>query len=289
MSSRHPLLEISGLQKSYHQVVLADVDFDLRAGEVHALVGENGAGKSTLSKIICGLTNPDKGSMLLRGKPYSPEDLKDAAVHGIRIVQQELNLIGTLTVAENMFLAELPNRFGIIDKGRLREEAAGVLDRLGVGGIDPNRNADALGIGQKQMVEVASGIMQECSVLILDEPTAALTDTECSVLFKQIEQLKASGTAVIYISHRMEEIRQISGRITVLRDGKKIGTYDTSSVSTEDIVRAMVGRDLDDIGEPTRRETGEVALRVEGLCSGQAVRGVDFQVHQGEILGFAGL
>lgn len=289
MSDGNTILKVSGLRKSYHQVVLSDVDFELRSGEVHALVGENGAGKSTLSKIICGLTKADSGSMLLNGKPYEPQSLRDAASHGVRMVQQELNLIGTLSVAENMLLAELPSRFGIVDYRRLNAETAGVLKEMGVGTIDPNVKTESLGIGQKQMVEVAAGILRHCAVLILDEPTAALTDSECKILFEKIRQLKAAGTGIIYISHRMDEIKQICDRITVLRDGRIVTTYGSADVSTDDIVRSMVGRDLDETQAAAHREPGDVALRVEGLSRGQAVKDVSFSVRRGEILGFAGL
>jgi ribose transport system ATP-binding protein len=289
MSGQHTLLAVSGLCKSYHQVVLSDVDFELRAGEVHALVGENGAGKSTLSKIICGLTNADAGNMLLQGNPYAPRGLKDAAFHGVRMVQQELNLIGTLSVAENMLLTELPNRFGIIDYRRLNAETGDVLRRMGMSAVDPSFRVESLSVGRKQMVEVAAGVLRNCAVLILDEPTAALTDSECRVLFERIRELKSAGTGIIYISHRMDEIKQISDRITVLRDGKVVAAYDSSDVSTEEIVRSMVGRDLGKMQDAAHRKYGEAALRVEGLCRGQSVKNVSFSVRQGEILGFAGL
>jgi ribose transport system ATP-binding protein len=283
------LLTITGLGKSYAGPVLSDVAFELRAGEVHALVGENGAGKSTLAKIIAGLVRPDAGSLSLNGQPYAPRGKKDAEHRGVRMVMQELNLIGNLTVAESIFLDRLPNRLGWIDYGKLHAEAARILTHFGLGEIDPAQPVKSLGIGQQQLVEIAAGLSQRCEILILDEPTAALTAPEIERLFTEIAKLKTAGTGIIYISHRMEEIQRISDRISVLRDGRMIATRPAAEFSLDEIVRLMVGREL---GEAIRRApmaAGPTALRVEGLRRGQAVRGVSFEARQGEILGFAGL
>lgn len=283
------LLAITGLWKSYSAVVLESVDFDLEGGEVHALVGENGAGKSTLARIIAGLTKPDRGELRLRGQPFAPTDKAEAEHRGIRIVLQELNLIGNLTLAENIFLDQMPHRFGWIDYGRMNAEARQIMEQVGLGEIDPARLVKSLGVGQQQLVEIAAGISRRCEVLILDEPTAALTDPEIELMFAQIARLKAKGVGLIYISHRLEEIQRIADRITVLRDGKVAATRHASEMPLDEMVRLMVGRDLGEAIHRPKRANGKVALRVRGLRRGSAVRDVSFEARHGEILGFAGL
>ncbi len=290
MSSSEALLRVSALGKAYGPVtVLADVDFDLRAGEVHALVGENGAGKSTLSRIIAGLTALDRGQLEFKGQPYAPANRKDAERQGVSMVMQELNLIPTLSIAENLFLDCLPNRWGWIDRARLRSESQVLLERVGLGGLDPDLPVSRLGVGQQQLVEIARSLWRRCEVLILDEPTAALTDPEVELLFTQIQGLRGAGAGIVYISHRLEEIQRLADRISVLRDGRLVGTRAVSEVSLDEIVRLMVGRDLDaeTLHEP--RTVGSVALSVRGLTCAGRVRDVSFEVRQGEILGFAGL
>jgi ribose transport system ATP-binding protein len=289
MNANGTLLDISDLRKSYTSVVLDDVSFDLRAGEVHALVGENGAGKSTLARIISGKVKPDAGRMLLRGQPYAPANPRDAEEHGVRMVMQELNLIGNLTVAENIFLNRLPRRCGCINYRKLNSDATEVMARVGLQNIDPSQPVRFLGIGHKQLIEIAAGISRRCDVLILDEPTAALTDAETELLFAQIERLKSASTAIIYISHRMEEIQRIADRITVLRDGKMIATHPSREISINEIIRLMVGRELDLTAERSERQPGALALRVSGLRRGDVVRDVCFEAYRGQILGFAGL
>ncbi len=283
------LLRVTGLGKSYAGPVLADVSLDLRVGEVHALVGENGAGKSTFSRILAGLTQPDGGTMLLRGAAYAPQTKREAERHGVRMVLQELNLIGNLTVAESIFVERLPHRWGWIDQHRLHQDAREILARVGLADLDPGCLVRTLGVGQQQLVEIAAGLSQRCDLLILDEPTAALTDPEIERLFQQITRLKAAGTCVLYISHRMEEILRISDRISVLRDGLLVATHAARGTSLGEIVREMVGRDLGEAFQREPQTPGPVALRVRGLCCGPAVRDVSFEVRRGEILGFAGL
>jgi ribose transport system ATP-binding protein len=283
-------LSASGLSKSYGPVrVLTDVAFELRRGEVHALVGENGAGKSTLSRIFAGLTPPDTGTLELAGQPYQPRDRRDAEHHGVRMVLQELNLIGTLTVAESLFLDRLPHRGGWIDRTTLRRQAHAALERVGLTHLNPNRPIASLGVGQQQMVEIAAGLARRCDVLILDEPTASLTHTEIEHLFAQIASLKDTGTAILYISHRLEEIRRIADRVSVLRDGRMVATRPAAAISLDELVRLMVGRDLGQETERPRRTPGSVALDVRGLSRSPAVNDVSFTLHRGEILGFAGL
>jgi ribose transport system ATP-binding protein len=284
-----PLLAVTGLRKSYSAVVLDGVDFTLQAGEVHALVGENGAGKSTLARILCGLTPADAGAMTLHGQPYTPRTKREAEHRGVRMVMQELNLIRNLSVAENIFLEHLPNRFGVIDYARLHADARQLMARVGLDGIDPGRLVHTLGIGQQQLIEIAAGLARRCDLLILDEPTAALTPTETELLFAQVAKLKADGTAIVYISHRMEELKRIADRITVLRDGRLIATRPAAETSIDEIVTLMVGRDLGDLKVAPRRARGPLALRAEGLARGDAVRGVSLEAYRGEILGLAGL
>ena len=284
------LLEASGLSKSYPGVrALSQVDFDLRRGQVHALVGENGAGKSTLAGIVSGLIRPEGGTMRLHGRPFAPQSKLEAEQAGVRMVMQELNLIGTLTVAENIFLDSMPGRWGLISYRKMNAAAAALLGEVGLAGVEPDRPVGSLGVGQRQMVEIARGLSRQCDVLILDEPTAALTDTEIGILFAHIERLKSAGVGVIYISHRMEEIQRIADRITVLRDGHVVATTPAAETTLEEIIQWMVGRELRDAQPARARIPGEVALRVRGLRRGRAVRDVSFDLHRGEILGFAGL
>jgi len=289
MAELGPVLEVRGLGKRYATPVLIDIDFALRRGEVHALVGENGAGKSTLSRILAGLTRPDAGVLLLRGAPYAPSTKREAERHGVRLVMQELNLIRNLTVAENIFLAEMPHRWGWIDYRGLHRRARELLEPLGLGHLPPGRRVSALGIGQQQMVEIAAGLSRRCDVLILDEPTAALTDPEIEHLFAQLQRWKSAGTGILYISHRLEEIQRISDRVSVLRDGRLVATRATRELSLDDIVRLMVGRTLEDVDDRHERTPGPVALRVVGLRREPIVKEVSFEVRRGEILGFAGL
>jgi ribose transport system ATP-binding protein len=283
------LLALRGVSKHYTTQVLFDVDFELRRGEVHAVVGENGAGKSTLSRIIAGLTSPSAGTMELAGRPFAPRTKAEAEHRGVRMVRQELNLVGNLTAAENIFLNRLPHRWGWINYRRLHRLAQELLDRVGLHDLDPARPVHTLGVGHQQLLEIAAALAQQCDLLILDEPTAALTDPEVRLLFDQIARLKAQGVGILYISHRMEEIQRIADRITVLRDGRRVDTRFSHELSLEDIVRLMVGRDLDQVLHRDAKSPGPVALRVENLRRGNAVRDVSFELHRGEILGFAGL
>jgi ribose transport system ATP-binding protein len=287
------ILSVRGISKSFPGVhALTGVDFELRAGEVHALVGENGAGKSTLARIIAGVAAPDAGRMEFLGREYKPSGRTDAEAHGVRIVMQELNLISTLTVAENVCIEKLPNTLGFINYRKLNSTARAVMEKVGLGDIAPSTPVGALGVGRQQMVEIAAGLsaLGACRVLALDEPTASLTDSEIELLFMQIERLKAAGVGIIYISHRIEEVMRIADRLTVLRDGAVILTDSTDRLSIDQIIRQMVGRDLGrEHFRDAGKAVGEAALRVAGLNRGGKVRDVCFEVHRGEILGVAGL
>ncbi len=283
------LLSIQSVSKSFPGVqALTEASLEIRQGEVHALVGENGAGKSTLCRIICGLYQPEAGRMLLQDQTYAPTTRHNAESLGVAMVMQELNLVPTLTVAENIFLRRMPRRFGIIDYRSMNQEATDILGVLGLTDIDPIHKVETLGVGQQQMVEIASVLSRRCRLLILDEPTAALTHRETDRLFEQVARLKQAGVAILYVSHRMEEIKRIADSISVLRDGRHIATRDAESITFDELVRLMVGRELRETA-PRQNRPGAVALRVEGLCRGTAVRDVSFELRRGEILGFAGL
>lgn len=288
-SGAPPLLVVRGVSKRYTTQVLFDVDLDVRRGEVHALVGENGAGKSTLSRIIAGLTPPSAGTMELAGRVFAPRTKAEAEHRGVRMVMQELNLVGNLTAAENLFLNRLPHRWGWIDYPRLHQESRKLFDSVGLHDLDPARPVNTLGIGRQQLIEIAAALGQSCDLLILDEPTAALTEPEVQLLFEQVARLKAQGVGILYISHRMEEIRQIADRITILRDGRRVVTQPVHELSLPEIIRLMVGRELDQVLQRNPGLPGPVAMRVQNLQRGSTVRDVSFHVHCGEILGFAGL
>lgn len=253
------------MQKSYSAAVLTDFSFELEPGEVHALVGSNGAGKSTFARILSGLTAADAGQIELLGQPHAPRSKREAEQAGIVMVMQELNVIGTLTVGENIFLSRLPRRAGFVRFAQLRNMAREALARVGLDDLDPATPARQLGVGQQQLVEIAGALAQNCRVLILDEPTAALTDPEIDRLFANIRRLQTQGVGIIYISHRMDEIRRIASRVTVLRDGRRVGTHTASEVTPAELIREMVGHDLPERKETSGRLTGEVAMRVRNL------------------------
>ena len=284
-----PLFTARGLSKSYAAPVLVDVDFDLVPGEIHALVGANGAGKSTLVRIICGLTGADAGTMSLNGRPYAPRAKGDAEAAGVQMVMQELNLVERLSVAENLFFNHLPRRFGFVDRASLHRAASAALADVGLEDVDPATPVSRLGVGRQQLVEIAAALARPCRLLILDEPTAALTDPEIAVLFEHMRRLKKDGVGIVYVSHRMDEIRQITDRVTILRDGRVVETQPTLELSVDDVVQRMVGGARVEAFDRGEREIGAVALRVQGLRRGDRVRGVSFNVHSGEILGLAGL
>ena len=284
-----PLLRGEVLGKTYVTPVLSDVSFDLNAGEVLALTGENGAGKSTLSKIIAGLIPATAGQMHLNGDLFQPTSRRDAERLGIRMVLQELGLIPTLTVAENLMLDHLPSRAGFIRRDALNESAEHQMASIGLEHIDPRTPVGELGVGHQQMVEIARNLVGDCRLLILDEPTAALTSREIDHLFAQIALLKQRGVGIIYISHRLDELQHVADRVMVLRDGRHIDTRLMRDVNQDDIVRSMVGHDVRESLDRARRPTGPLALEVRGLSRGKAVQDVSLGLHSGEILGVAGL
>ncbi|CAB3700211.1 sugar ABC transporter ATP-binding protein [Paraburkholderia rhynchosiae] len=287
------VLSVSGIGKTYAEPVLADVSLSLRAGEVLALTGENGAGKSTLSKIIGGLVEPTAGTMRLAGQPYAPASRTEAEAFGVRMVMQELNLLPTLSVAENLFLNRLPRvgalSFGWIDRRKLREDARHAMAQVGLDAIDPDTLVGELGIGHQQMVEIARNLIDDCRVLILDEPTAMLTAREVDLLFEQIDRLKARGVALVYISHRLEELARVAEQIAVLRDGRLVHADAMANLTSDQIVTWMVGRELGEQIDLGVRNIGAPLLKVERLARGKVVRDVSFEVRAGEIFGISGL
>ena len=285
------LLSMEGISKSFGGVkVLDNVQFSLRQGEVHALMGENGAGKSTLMKILSGIYAKDAGSVQIEGCEAQAASPKAAQDLGVAIIHQELNLIPDLSIQENMFLGRefKLGRTGFINRARMRDEAKRYLSQLGMA-LNPESPAGELSVGQQQMVEIAKALSMQARILVLDEPTAALTKREIEKLFEIIAALKAQGVGMIYISHRMEEIFQISDRITVLRDGRYIGTKDTSGTTMDELVRMMVGREIKERFPKLDTKIGEERLRVEGLSQEGKLRDISFKVRAGEILGIGGL
>lgn len=288
-SANEVVLAASGLGKTYAQPVLGDVSLALRAGQVLALTGENGAGKSTLSKLISGLETPSTGHMTYRGQAYAPGSRSEAERLGVRMVMQELNLLPTLTVAENLFLDNLPSRFGWINHKRLRQLATAAMAQVGLDAIDPNTPVGELGIGHQQMVEIARNLIGDCHVLIFDEPTAMLTAREVELLFTQIERLRQRGVAIVYISHRLEELQRVAQRIVVLRDGRLVCDEPIQRYDSAELVNLMVGRELGEHIDLGRRQIGAPLLKVDRLCRGDKVRDVSLQVRAGEIFGVSGL
>ncbi|MGW5237301.1 sugar ABC transporter ATP-binding protein [Monashia sp. NPDC004114] len=285
------LLELVGVSKGFPGVqALRDVHLDLRHGEVLALVGENGAGKSTLMKLLSGIYVPDAGRFRLGGQEFTPESPKHAEDLGISIIHQEFNLMPDLTVAQNVFIGREPRRAGFFTRDRELNVAAGdLLDRLGLA-LDPRVLVGSLTVAKQQMVEIAKALSHDARVLIMDEPTAALNDAEVEVLHGLIRRFVSPTTGVIYISHRMDELKEISQRITVLRDGSYVGTVDTAGTSLPQVISMMVGRTIQTEARPENvRDDREPVLEVRGLSTKSLLRDVTFELRRGEILGFAGL
>ncbi|QDV62092.1 sugar ABC transporter ATP-binding protein [Crateriforma conspicua] len=290
MTSSPDLFTARGLCKRYGRVtVLKDCDVAIRGGEIHALLGANGAGKSTLVRMMAGLLEPTAGSMQLDSNDYAPNSKRDAEIAGVEIVQQELNLIATLSVAENLMLARLPSIGGVIRRGPLKDRSRAALDRVGLNDVPVDTPVAKLGVGKQQMVEIAAALDRKCRILILDEPTAALSAAESATLFRWLNKLRDAGVGIVYISHRLDEVAQLADRITVLRDGQKIGTFDATECSTDRMVELMSGDGGSDDSalHPSRRQVDTV-LRVDALTGGLVDR-VSFNVNRGERLGIAGL
>jgi ribose transport system ATP-binding protein len=285
------LVEAKDINKSFPGVrALASARFDLMPGEVHALMGENGAGKSTLMKILAGIYRKDSGEIRYDGASVDFAGPREAQHAGIGIIHQELQLMNHLTVAQNLFIGREPKRaLGLLlDDDKLNYDAAALLAHLNLN-IDPRAVVGGLTVAKQQMVEIAKALSFHSRVLIMDEPTAALNNAEIAELFKMIRELKSRGVGIIYISHKMDELKQIADRVTVLRDGEYVGTVDAASTNMATIIGMMVGRTISDERVVGTSQPGEVALDVRHLECGVLVRDVSFSVRRGEILGFAGL
>ncbi|WP_342621075.1 sugar ABC transporter ATP-binding protein [Rhodoferax sp. GW822-FHT02A01] len=285
-----PLLRLDGITKRFPGVLALDgVSFEVLRGEVHAVCGENGAGKSTLMKVISGQYRPDAGRLEYLGQVCHFDSTAQSEAAGIAIIHQELNLVPHLSVAENVYLAREPRKAWLIDKVRLRKDAQQCLDRLGVD-ISPDAIVHTLSVAQQQMVEIAKALSLDARVLIMDEPTSSLTDSETSQLFAIIHELKRAGVGIVYISHRLDELAHIVDRVSVLRDGRYVSTDRFCDTSVEKIVAKMVGRSLDDVfPKRTSQPQAEVIFQVKGLSRKGAFHDIGFNLHRGEILGFAGL
>lgn len=269
--------------------VLEGVNFDTHGGEIHALMGENGAGKSTMMNILTGMHKKDQGTILINGKEHSYTNPKEAEEHGVSFIHQEMNTWPQMTVLENLFIGkEMKNKIGFIRSKEMKTLALKTFKELGIT-MDLDADVQTLSVGQQQMIEIAKALMTDCQVLIMDEPTAALTDREIRMLFKIIQHLKTKEVAIIYISHRMEEIFEISDRITVMRDGMTVDTTLTKETNVDDVVRKMVGREISDYYPKKNAEIGETVFEVKNLSGTSGFENISFSVKSGEIVGFSGL
>ena len=291
MAHEEIVLQAEHIDKSFPGVkVLHDVNFDLRKGEVHVLLGENGAGKSTLMKIISGLYSLDTGSISVFGQKVNIRNTSDSQRLGISIIYQEFNLIPDLTVEQNIFLHREPkDRFGNIDVKTMRAKSQELLTFL-KSTAKPTDKVRSLGVAQQQLVEVAKALSTDAKILILDEPTAALSEQEIEKLFETIRTLKANGVSMVYISHRMQELKVIGDRVTVLRDGHSIGTRDLATTELDELITMMVGREISqERVRTTNRSTDEVVLEVKNLCRGRRVQNASINVKKGEIVAISGI
>ena len=285
------ILKMENIEKRFSGVhALKSVQFELRAGEVHALMGENGAGKSTLVKILCGIYKRDGGEVTYFSEPVHFANIAESQKAGISVIHQELNMMNHLTVAQNIYVGREPKKGIMIDDRKMEEDTAELFRKIGVK-IDPSVPLGTLTVGKQQMVEIAKAVSHDCKLLVLDEPTAALTQPEVEELFKIMRDLKSKNIGMIYISHRMDEITRISDRVTVMRDGEYVDTVNTAETTKDEIVKMMVGRVVygDKKVKSTVPKDAPVVLEVKNLNAGKEVKNVSFKLRKGEILGFAGL
>ncbi|MDP2792205.1 MAG: sugar ABC transporter ATP-binding protein [Rectinemataceae bacterium] len=286
-----PLLQMNDIKKTFPGVVaLNNVSFELRKGEIHALIGENGAGKSTLMKVLTGIYKQDSGEILFKGREFLAKNPKDAQDKGISMIHQEFNLVPDLTVAENIFIAREPSHFGniLIDDKRMLSESQKLIHSVGLG-IDARMTVNDLSVAEKQMIEIVKALVVRSDVLVLDEPTSALTEKEVQRLFQIIRRLKEDGVGIIYISHRLEEFNEIVDRVTVLRDGCFVSSRDWNETSIPELIHMMVGRNLTEQFPYQPSKSGEVVFKAEHINRGNALKDISIQARSGEILGLAGL
>lgn len=291
MGHQDHILWLEGVCKSFPGVkALSDVQLKVKKGEVHALIGGNGAGKSTLMKILSGAYTKDAGDIWVNGQKTDLGSPKISEALGISIIYQELNLIGSLSVAENIFLGRQPrNKLGLIDWGEMEKRAAGLLQSLGIKGIDARMITSGLSIAQQQMVEIAKAISIDARIVIMDEPTSSLTANEIQLLFQIIHRLREKGVSIIFISHRLEELFQIADRVTVFRDGRYIDCREIGQLDKRELISMIIGQEMEQQFPKRNVELGEELLRVEHLCGTTKVRDIQFSLRRGEVLGFTGL
>ncbi|PAB58965.1 sugar ABC transporter ATP-binding protein [Anaeromicrobium sediminis] len=283
------VLKMINIEKSFPGVkALNKANLNLKKGEVHILLGENGAGKSTLMKILTGIYEKDKGTIIYKDEEVEFRTPKEAQLSGVSIIYQEFNLIPHLSIMENVFLGREPVKGGIVQWKKMKNDTKKILEGLRVN-LDPKMNVKDLGVAQQQMVEIAKALSVDADIIVMDEPTAALTSREIDELFKTIENLKRQGVSIVYISHRLEEIKRIGDRVTIMRDGEYIGTVNVKDTTVDEMIEMMVGRTLNDKFPKKYVKKGETILEVKNLKAGKMVKGVDFHVKKGEIVGFAGL
>lgn len=283
------LLEMKGIGKSFPGVkALQGVNLTVREGQVHALLGENGAGKSTLIKILSGAYSKDEGQIFFEGKPVEIKSPQDAQALGISTIYQEFNLAPHLTIAENIFLGHLPRKGGLVDWNLARERARAILDGLGVT-LSVDTPTAQLSVAEQQLVEIAKALNRKTRILIMDEPSAVLGEKDLENLFRVVRTLQSNGIGIIYISHRLKEIFELADEVTVLKDGRYIDTKQVADVSMDDLVRLMIGRDLQDVYPQRIAEPGPALLEVNNLSRSKLVHDVSFTLHAGEIIGFAGI
>ncbi|MDR1637740.1 MAG: sugar ABC transporter ATP-binding protein [Treponema sp.] len=291
MGGKENLLLMKGIEKSFSGVkVLKNVDLDVTRGEVHALMGENGAGKSTLIKILTGIYPKDGGQIFYKGKEVSIESRHNAAACGIAVIYQELSLIPTLTVAQNVMLGKEPGKFGFLHRREMYRKVQALIDRYDFK-LKADVVVETLSIAQRQTVEILKALSEEASLIIMDEPTASLSAREAELLFRIIEQLRAREVSVLYISHRLEEVFRLADRLTILRDGQKVGVLKRNKIRPEEVIRMMIGKDLNmtSASHNLKKAETEKVLEVRGLCRRGVFNDISFSVHKGEILGIGGL
>ena len=286
MSDYEYEVEMHHICKSFSGVkALQDVDFCVRPGEIHALMGENGAGKSTLIRCLSGVGPADSGEIKLKGKPVHISNPKDGILNGISVIYQEFALVQHLTVAENILLDDFRDGKPIVNWKKMKAKAKQYLDELGFGHINVNAEVRTLSVAYQQVVEICKALIRNASVLVLDEPTAVMTAKEVEQLFVLINRLRDKGVSIVYVSHRLNEIFRISDRITVLKDGQYVGTVNTSEIDQNKLVSMMIGRDLSTFFPPRTPDIGEVVLKAEHIKAGMAVKDISFEVREGEVLG----
>lgn len=289
----HDVLELRNIHKSFPGVkALDDMSLTLHHGEIHAICGENGAGKSTLMKIITGVYQADAGEILLDGTPVRIKDPNDAFAKGIAIIYQETSLFPEMTVLDNIFMGhELMQRklgFPLLNYGAMRQKAARVFERLEME-MDLDVPVKSLSVASQQMVEIAKALTYDANILIMDEPTAALTSREVDTLFRVVRTLKDSGVSILYISHRLEEIFQLTDRVTIMRDGQFVRCSDVSAITTDELISGMVGREINNIYNRTENQIGRKLLALKDVCQNQTLQNINMDIYAGEIIGLAGL